>query len=422
MIKKIIAGVCLIFSAAGFSQESSSSPYSYYGIGDVKFKGTVENRSMGGLSILPDSIHINLQNPGSYSSLKWTTYTVGLSTETRNFQSDTGDDSAKRTTFDYLAIALPFNKFGVAFGLMPYTSVGYRIQNVYTNPTDEIQYFRQFTGVGGINRAFVGASYKVSEKFSVGADFRYNFGSIETKSIVGAPSEGVQYPTREINKSRLRGASFNIGAMYQTRLNKLDWTTSATFSPKSKLESVTYRNIATITLTNSGDELIVDEVPRIGFKDELDIPSAFTIGTGIGEARKWFTGVEFSTQGSNTLSSRFDQVTNADFKAAQRISLGGYYIPKYMSFTSYLSRVTYRAGLKYEKTGLVINDEDINDLSFTLGFGLPLGGNIGASNLNIGFEVGQRGTTKSNLIKENYFGFMASLSINDRWFIKRRYD
>ncbi len=96
---------------------------------------------------------------------------------------------------------------------------------------------------------------------------------------------------------------------------------------------------------------------------------------------------------------------------AQTISLGGYYIPKYMSFTSYLSRITYRAGLKFEKTGLVINNESINDFAFTLGIGLPLGGNFGVSNINLGLEVGKRGTTKANLIQENYVNIMVSLVI-----------
>jgi hypothetical protein len=31
------------------------------------------------------------------------------------------------------------------------------------------------------------------------------------------------------------------------------------------------------------------------------------------------------------------------------VSLGGYFIPNYNSFTSYAKRIVYRAGLKYEK-------------------------------------------------------------------------
>ena len=60
MIKKIIISACLFLSLMSFAQEGTSSPYSFYGIGDVRFKGTLENRSMAGLSIMPDSIHICL--------------------------------------------------------------------------------------------------------------------------------------------------------------------------------------------------------------------------------------------------------------------------------------------------------------------------------------------------------------------------
>jgi long-subunit fatty acid transport protein len=47
------------------------------GIGDVRFKGTVENRSMAGIAVEQDSIHINLQNPASFANLKFTTFALG---------------------------------------------------------------------------------------------------------------------------------------------------------------------------------------------------------------------------------------------------------------------------------------------------------------------------------------------------------
>ena len=60
MIKKIIISACLLFSLLSFSQQGSSSPYSFYGIGEVRFKGSIENRSMCGVAVAPDSININL--------------------------------------------------------------------------------------------------------------------------------------------------------------------------------------------------------------------------------------------------------------------------------------------------------------------------------------------------------------------------
>ncbi|RZJ72633.1 MAG: hypothetical protein EOO45_10745 [Flavobacterium sp.] len=416
-----MAGLCILISGAAMSQENNSSPYSYYGIGDTKFKGTVENRSMGGLSIQPDSIHINLQNPASYSHLKFTTFTVGGTNSITNFKTANDSDKAGRVSLDYLALAVPLNKFGFAFGLMPYTAVGYKIQNTTTG-ADDLQRSRQFEGTGGLNRVFAGASYRITPKFSAGVDFQYNFGNIETKSIVGIPRAEIQYPVREVNKSDYNGISFAIGAVYQAKLNqKLDWFTSATFTPQSTLRSSIERQTSTITLVGTR-ETIIDVIDSGRSDERLKLPTKVTFGSGVGLARKWFAGAEYTFIESNELGNRFDAITTAGFEASHKMTLGGYYIPNYSSFNSYLSRVTYRAGLKFEKTGLVINNESISDYGFSLGLGLPLGGNIGGSNLNLGMEMGRRGTTRANLIQENYINIFVSLSLSDKWFIKRKYD
>ena len=63
MIKRIFL-IVIFFVWYNFQgQEGTSSPYSFYGIGSLKFKGTTENRAMGGLSIYTDSIHMNFKNP-----------------------------------------------------------------------------------------------------------------------------------------------------------------------------------------------------------------------------------------------------------------------------------------------------------------------------------------------------------------------
>lgn len=422
MIRKILVSFILLISFAGISQENNASPYSFYGIGDVKFKGTVENRSMGGLGILPDSIHVNLQNPASYSSLKFTTFTIAGSVANTNFKTDSQESTANRTTFDYLAVALPFNKIGVSFGIMPYSAVGYRVQNTVIG-TDGISRDRQFDGSGGLNRVFFGASYQVTPKLSVGADFQYNFGTVETKSIVSLPDVFIQYATREMNVSDYNGVSFNLGAMYNTKFNeKYNWYTSLTYTPQSTLKSSTERELAAVMLTNNQNEVVVDEIDQLVSDEDVKLPSRLSIGSGIGENRKWFAGLEYTFTESNELGNRFDNVTSASFESSHKFAVGGYYIPNYMSFNSYLSRVTYRAGVKYENTGLMINDEQINDIGLTLGVGLPLGGFIGSSNLNVGAEIGRRGTTNAGLIQENYVNVFISLSLNDRWFVKRKFD
>ena len=77
MLKQIIIGVFIFITGISLAQEGTTSPYSFYGIGIQKFKGTAENRSMGGISIFSDSIHLNLQNPAGVADLELVTYSIG---------------------------------------------------------------------------------------------------------------------------------------------------------------------------------------------------------------------------------------------------------------------------------------------------------------------------------------------------------
>ena len=78
-MKKFLLPVFFIFNLTLiFSQSGSLSPYSFYGIGENTFKGTMENRSMGGLNVYSDSIHLNLTNPAAYTELELVNYSVGI--------------------------------------------------------------------------------------------------------------------------------------------------------------------------------------------------------------------------------------------------------------------------------------------------------------------------------------------------------
>lgn len=415
MIKKIIVSFSLLFSLAAVAQqEGTASPYSYYGIGDVRFKGTAETRSMGGLSIIPDSIHINLQNPASYSALRLTTFAVGGSFNVTNFKTNSDKDQGQRTTLDYLAVAFPAGKLGVGFGLIPYSSVGYKVRSGSNTTTDP---YHAYSGEGGMNKVFLGAGYKISSKFSIGVDFNYNFGNVETKNIW---SQGIQYSTRELNTSDLSGFNVNTGVIFNTKIKKkYDFYASATYTPESTLSSDNTRQLATV-IDYQGAEGVVESRDLVVGDTDLKLPSKYSFGAGFGKKTEWFVGAEVTLQQSSKFGNRYNDITNVSYKDAEKYTIGGYFVPEYNSFTNYWKRITYRAGLKYENTGLVISDVPIKDYGFTLGLGLPVGGAI--SNLNLGFEYGRRGTTEANLVKENYANIFLSLSLSDRWFVKRKYD
>lgn len=422
MIKKFLVPVFLLFSIITLAQQGTSSPYSFYGIGDVRFKGTAENRLMGGVSVFTDSIHINLQNPASYTGLKLTTLSIGGSFNTSRYNALNANEKAQRTTVDYLAVGLPVSsKFGAVFGLIPYSSVGYRIR---TEGLEDVSgesnnVIRKYNGTGGVNKAFLGLAYQIMPNLSVGLDVNYNFGNIETTNINKVTS--FQYGIMETNNSELSGFNVNLGLMYQRKLtNKLDLYGGLTYTPESKLTSDNERVLSSIAYSEEYDSTIMSSLDSENSKVNMKLPSKFSFGGGVGQKRKWLAGAEITLQQSSKMGNRFNDITNVTFENSIRYNLGGYFIPNYNSFSNYFSKVVYRAGFRYETTGMVINNESIRDYSFTAGFGLPLGGSF--SNLNIGVELGRRGTAKALLVEENYANVIMSLSLNDKWFVKRRYD
>lgn len=409
MIKKVILGSFFLFSLHTFAQEGTASPYSYHGIGDVKFKGSIDNRSMGGIGVLNDSIHINLQNPAALNSIKFTTFTVATTFSPTKFLTETEKQKAQRTTLDYLAMTFPTGKFALSLGVLPYSSVGYKI--VKTN--DEGAY--KYDGSGGTNKAFVSFAYQLTRKFSFGAGVEYAFGKIERN--VAYFQNDTQYGINENNVSKIGGVAFNFGGIYKTKISKLDFLTSATLTTKSNLVTDNTREIGRATIIN-GSVVVFDKEEVNVANARLKLPSKVTFGSGIGSEKKWFVGFESSFLSKGDLD--IDKNDDTVYEASSKFALGGYYIPKYNSFSNYFDRVTYRAGIRYENTGLVVKNIPIKDRALTFGLGLPLGGAF--SNVNLGFELGKRGTKDAGLVQENYMNFSVGISFSDRWFVKRKFD
>jgi hypothetical protein len=81
----------------------------------------------------------------------------------------------------------------------------------------------------------------------------------------------------------------------------------------------------------------------------------------------------------------------------------------------------YQAGLFYSNSYLQINNQQISEKGFTAGLGFNSKRN--AMGVAFALEVGQRGTTTSNLIKETATSFSMTISYRDFWNTKgKKYD
>jgi len=413
MLKRIIIVIVLLTSSLAMAQQGTTSPYSFFGIGSIKFKGTVENRLMGGIGVYADSIHLNIQNPAAAAGLGLVNYSLAGSHKFDRFETAIESQKATTTTLDYIAMGIPMGKFGATFGLIPYTTSGYKLQNQSGST------LTQYEGTGGLNKAFFQLGYQVTPKLSLGIDVNYDFGDIE--NVASTTQEGVQYGTRETNNSDLLGFSYNFGALYTTMVSEeLEFMSSLTYTPETEFRSENVRTLETTLVLPSGTITPVDAREIDVADTDFTFPSQISIGAGIGKPKKWFLGGEFTSQKTSNFTNRTFELENASFEDSGKYKLGGFYIPNYNGLGSYWKRVVYRAGVRFEQTGVVVNGESISEFGMSFGVGLPVGRLF--SNVNVGFEFVRRGTTNAGLVKETLFNTFISLSLNDKWFQKRYYD
>jgi hypothetical protein len=432
--KNLFYIILSLISINSFSQ-GSASPYSFYGIGSLNFNGTTENRAMGRLSMVTDSIHMNFRNPSSFTGNdlksfnnegRLVKFTVSVGNSDINFKTQNASAKSTTTSFDYLGMSVPMGKFGMGFGLIPHSSVGYKLESLDND--DLIKY--KYSGKGGLNKVLLGLAYQFSESLALGMNFDYNFGNIQNNGVeflYDDDSEPLDYHSREANRSDLSGFSYNLGITFKPMLTDVIQLHSAfTYSPDYNLNSDNSRTFSSIVInSNSGEEYPINEInvdlESLGLKEtNLSMPSKTSIGFGIGKIKKWFIGTEYTFVNTSVFKSDLINIDNSSYEDGSTISFGGYFIPEFSSFNNLLKRIVYRSGIYFEKTGLIINDQSISEVGMTFGVGIPVGNMF--SNLNLALEVGKRGTTDANLVEEKFANLKMSLSLNDRWFQKRKYN
>ncbi|RPG61713.1 MAG: hypothetical protein CBD66_003070 [Flavobacteriaceae bacterium TMED206] len=418
----------LLFIKFSLAQNSTASPYSLGGLGDVTFKGNVINRMMGGVSVFSDSIHANLNNPASLGELKLTTFSVGVHYKNTQITSSNSIDNSRTGSLDYIAVSIPTKFFSFSFGIIPYSSVGYRLQaNDFSNQ-DEVVISR-YEGRGGTNKSFFTVGFKLLNFISLGGTINYNFGRITTQ--VSNQNENIDFGTFLSSESSLSGLDYEIGTHLKFNISKKIFLESfLTFKPENNLNSRNKRVYFTRSLQNQniGDFKEVDLASSNLDLIRLRIGQSYKYGLSVSKDKKWFLGSQYSFAQSENFKNEFINQGNISYENANSISFGGFLIPDYSSITDYWKRIVYRLGFRSENTGIKIDNSILKESVYSIGASFPMGGyysanNVsGFSNLNVGFEFGSRGINSESLVKESFWALRIGLSLNDLWFIKRKYN
>lgn len=412
-------------------QNITKSPYSSKGLGEMLFGGSAQLHGMGQISqgVRVPSI-LNNQNPASYSSLQYTIWDVAGLGVIGSYSSAKSSSGANSASFAYFAAGFKISQkkgWGLSFGLMPYSAVGYNFKRNITTPTFSGSEVIQ--GRGGLSKAYIGTGFRIAPKISFGANISYVFGQVSQTTLLNIPAEYKMYNTIENRDRYTRGLTVDLGAQYADTFIRLDanrnehyyqYGVGLTVSPQVGLNTSDNKNIRSLGIGNTntssiGKDTIAQQSVSSG---EVILPMNVKAGVFFQEINHWGVGVDVGYQ----TWQNYKAFGNADsLKNTFSVQIGAFYKPNKNNSKSYFNKIEYRAGFRYDNGMLSTNNYNVSTSAVSVGLGLPIDRVV--SKLNLSFEYLVRGTTQYSLLKEEYFRFVIGVSINDnQWFRRYKYD
>jgi len=416
---KFLPIIALLFNLnLATAQIRISSPYSYYGLGEIQNNQSVYNESMGGISsAVRNPGFVNISNPASYSAFDTNSFVfnVGVTSNFNQVQSNvTTQPFTNHTSVSYLLLGFPVARWcGVSLGLVPYSKTGY--QTVVRDTIDNIgQVEEQFNGTGGINQAYIGTAFRFFKHLSVGVNVGYLFGTTDKTLSIYTPDISYSYDIRSINNFRVSSVYLNYGLQYQLNIKKkYSLVLGTKFSLPMKLSAT--RNLLIERFTASGTvESIKDTLSNIADESgKIDMPLAIGGGFTFGKKNNWLFGVDFDWQNWKNFKN-FG--TSYSINNSYNISAGGEIIPRYTIASKYWKKMSYNFGFHYGQSYLDIRNTRINDFSVSVGLGFPI--SKLKSMISLALEAGKKGTIQDNLIQENYVKLTVGFSFREFWFFR----
>jgi hypothetical protein len=412
-MRKSLVVLFLLFSLLStFAQQRTHLPYSIFGIGQIRTKGSVRNMGMGrsGLA-LSSSYHLNNLNPASYHTMDSISFffDFGVNADFVKYSTSTVTQHGNDINLRNIAMGFRISKhWSSSIGIAPYSTVGYKIQtDKYVEGTmDQVQV--DLTGSGGLTHFYWDNSYLLFGHLSLGMNVTYLFGSIEYSEklhYTGLNNEVYSNQTSYLNKIYA-----DFGFQYFFMLNeKTRVTLGGVFGNNHPLNFK-----QTVEIHDSKGTISEEKDTEAG---TFDLPAYIGGGLAVQYDNKLTVSADYVFQNWSVNTSK-DKVFS--YNNTSIIRAGIEYVPGMVNRLGYMGRLSYRVGYYHEDSYLVINGTSFADDGLSVGVGIPFFQN--KTSINLAYNYGSMGTTENRLIQEKYHSVMVSLTLHDWWFIKRKYD
>ncbi|MCB2380152.1 hypothetical protein LGH70_21330 [Hymenobacter sp. BT635] len=424
-----------------YGQGLGNSPYSRLGLGDYSANvGGVRQMGMGGVGVAaPNSINVNDLNPALLYYTARTTYEVGFNGQYKTLRNATSSNKTGSGNLSYLALSLPISKsWAASVGLRPLSSVDYESNNVGTvaNDPNSTQIIQQ-KGEGEISEAYMSHAYRLAKGLSVGVTAAYVFGTID-ESVGSTVVPAGTTTTDDITKSALNDRvhysdfAFRGGVHYRGKASeKLNYNLGAVYSFKSNLSGT-----RTTTLSRTDvNGLVLEQITLANDeKGAANLPALAQLGVSFDNNKNWSASLDVAQQQWSKFKGFSGIGATIPLDNTLRLGLGGEYTPDATSVENYFKRISYRAGLSVSQLPYRPNGKTLYDRAVSWGFAFPMPSAtpLDATVVSLGFTYGQRGNTDASTlveggtsrtisnVKEDYIRMQLGVTLNNRWFIKRR--
>ena len=423
-----------------FSQQNTRSPYSLFGVGLMHFDGFADNAANGrnGFSYRHES-NYSFMNPASLSALNYSTFNVGANMDLGKFKTNNSTQNFSNAGFNYISLAMPLKKIksGLAFGLFPYSDVGYNIINIKDSGGVAVR--NEFQGSGGLSKVNIALGTNISKYISFGVNFSHVFGQI-------AESERRRYPGNRFMTSYsdnmnlfIKGNRLDLGLQLHTSSNaKLSQVLGIVLSTTTQLKGERDRLVFTYNEIVAGDTLVRDILINEKAQNaKITLPQSLNISYSIGKFEKWQATAGVGTTSWSKYKSVFGD--NGGLVNDKNYSLGFFVCPtphfdasiKGNKFGRYFKSIRYSAGFHHNDGYIVVGNTTISDNGISVGLGFPFtrvnktpdGGKVNiTSRIFLTGEFVRRGTVTNTLIQEDFFKFTLGLNLADNWFKKRLFN
>ncbi len=433
----ILSILFVLINALAFSQ--GNSPFSKFGPGDFYSSNFQSNFSRGGIGVSSYSgNNLNPVNPATYSQITLTTGECGIYSTTNFVDYDNKSSFFSYANLSSFGLGLPLKKgMGLAFGLVPYSKQNYEYSYLDTlSDNSPVEYI--YAGDGGLSKVFMGYGFDI-KNLSFGFNGHYIFGRLNSKNKVKHPTDnsnvynslrirnysnvggfglntGMQLNINIGNNNYLKlGGAFDFGKEYSTS----NYTLGNYFNEQPHLANPDKLGDVEFHLT----ENIIDtrENPSDG---QIILPSQVQLGISTGEYEKWEMSIEFKHNDLSTFKLN-NEIANLVNK--NKFILGGRLVPnaKASGKSNYWKTMTYSLGGFIGNSGYFLNNSELQEVGINFAFGLPMKKfkyqtETFGSKVFLGFGYLNRSNSDEG-IYENYLNINASIILNDKWFIKRKF-